>query len=158
VIHPHPRHLITPPADRVPPLCPYCRRRSELMDSAAVYGEGRSYGPMWVCARCEAWVGCHKNSSDYAPLGRLANGPLRKLKMRVHDLLDPWWRDQTVGTTFFRRKAMYALLAEEMRIPKRECHVADFDDAKCEHAIFILESTRWRLLAAGAITHATNET
>lgn len=128
------------------------------MDSEAVYGEGRRYGPMWVCARCEAWVGVHKNSSDFAPLGRLANAPLRRLKMRVHAVLDTWWRDTVGATTSRRRKAVYRLLAEEMAIPYAECHVADFDDARCEAALDVLHSTRWRILAAGVITHTANET
>lgn len=158
MIHVHPRHLLNAPPDRVPPVCPYCRRRAELMKSEAVYGAGHSYGGMWVCVKCEAWVGCHKNSSDYAPLGRLANASLRRLKMRVHAELDPWWRDKPGdGPRNHRRKAVYRMLAEEMQIPPRECHVADMDEARCQHAMDVLCSDRWRILAAGVITHPINE-
>jgi len=152
----YPHQVIPYPIHRVPPKCPYCARRSELVDSVAVYG--RSYGPIWLCAHCEALVGCHKNSPDFAPLGRLADAGLRKLKTEVHALLDPYWRETKGGSQAFRRKAIYRLLGDELGIKPCRCHVGDMDDAMCERVLDLLHSARWRVLAAGAITHTANET
>lgn len=149
-------HLMAPPS-RIPPACPYCWRRADLVDSMAVY-KTRSFGPIWICVRCEAWVGCHRNSKDYAPLGRLADGTLRRLKMEVHAFLDPWWRDLPGGARAKKRKTIYALLGAELGLEAEACHVGEMDDALCERAIDLLSSTRWRVLAAGSITHSTNET
>lgn len=155
MIHVASHHFIPYPAYRVPPVCPYCGRRSELIDSIAVYHQ--SFGPVWCCIRCEALVGCHKNSKDFAPLGRLANPSLRRLKMQAHELLDPWWRDTPGGQgRAQRRKAVYLLLAQELDIHPSQCHVAEMDDTMCERAIAIMASSRWRVLAAG-ITHSANE-
>ena len=56
--------------------CDYCGRPAQLTDSAIVYG--RSYGLIYYCAPCQAWVGVHKGTTT--PLGRLANHELREWK------------------------------------------------------------------------------
>lgn len=144
-------HVMVAPASRTPPRCPYCGNRAVLMSSRAVYF-GRDYGPIWCCWPCQAWVGTHKDSTTYAPLGRLANGPLRKLKMKVHGLFDPCWkRFGPKGKGKVRQRA-YKLLAEAMGIPAPECHVAEFDEERCQKAITVLKSERWRVLAATLTT------
>lgn len=70
-------------------VCPYCGNKAELVDSAVVYG--RSYGIIWLCYPCDAYVGVHKNSPRHAPLGRLANKELREWKMRAHEVFDQLW-------------------------------------------------------------------
>lgn len=49
--------------------CDYCGRRAEFVDSKIVYG--KSYGMMYLCRHCMAYVGVHKGTSR--PLGRLAD-------------------------------------------------------------------------------------
>lgn len=150
-----PHHYLRAPASRVPPICPYCLKRSTLVTSRAVYG-GRDYGPVWCCAECEAWVGVHRDSKDFAPLGRLANASLRKLKMKAHALLDPCWRNRPGHDKGRLRKAIYKLLADELGIDGKACHVGEFDDDLCERAIRILSSPRWGVLQATLAT-TTNE-
>ena len=53
--------------------CDYCQASAELVDSKVIYG--RSYGLMWLCRPCGAWVGTHEGTEK--PLGRLANADLR---------------------------------------------------------------------------------
>ncbi len=50
-------------------ICPYCGNRTEYVDSSVIYG--RSYGMIYLCWDCMAYVGVHKGT-DRA-LGRLAN-------------------------------------------------------------------------------------
>ena len=63
--------------------CPYCGAEVELKSAYEVYhtANSRDWGNLWVCSnypRCDAYVGCHKNTD--IPLGRLANSRLRELK------------------------------------------------------------------------------
>lgn len=67
------------------PICPYCDNESELVDSEVVYG--KSYGMMFLCSPCDAYVGCHKDSPNNRPLGTLANRSLRSLRKRLMLLL-----------------------------------------------------------------------
>lgn len=72
------------------PLCDYCGARADL----ARYGDGaypyrEDHGPVWICTACEAWIGVHARSTRNVPLGRLASGPLRDAKSRLHDALEP---------------------------------------------------------------------
>lgn len=62
-------------------ICPYCGRSAEFVDSIAVYR--RSYGMIYLCRPCDAYVGVHGRSDT--PLGRLANAELRRWKIAAHD-------------------------------------------------------------------------
>lgn len=45
-------------------FCPYCGERAEFVDSAEVY-HGQSYGLIYLCRPCDAYVGCHECSSSF---------------------------------------------------------------------------------------------
>lgn len=113
------------------PICPYCNQESELTDSAVVYG--RSYGMIYLCKPCDAYVGTHKSSNK--PLGRLANARLRRLKMRVHKEFDPIWQRGPMS-----RKQAYAWLSLALNIHPDDCHVGTFDDKRCEQALSVINS------------------
>ena len=107
--------------------CPYCLKPAVLEDSAVVY-HGRSYGMIWRCAPCDAYVGTHKGSTDHKPLGRLADALLRKWKIKAHAALDPLW----LGGAMTRRRA-YERAADLMGL--REVHIGDFDVEQCQRLI-----------------------
>lgn len=115
-------------------LCPYCWAWSVNVDSAEVYN-GRSYGPIWLCRPCKAWVGCHKGTSK--ALGRLADAELRSWKIKFHDAFDPLWKSGENS-----RSSLYAWLARKMGIPKEHCHGGMFDVEQCKRAISILGAKR----------------
>ena len=48
-------------------ICPYCGNRTEYVDSSVIYG--RSYGMIYLCWDCMAYVGVHKGT-DRAFRGR----------------------------------------------------------------------------------------
>lgn len=48
-------------------VCPYCGRPTEFVDSSVIYG--RSYGMIYLCRDCRAYVGVHKGTDQ--ALGRL---------------------------------------------------------------------------------------
>jgi len=122
--------------------CPYCSCAAELVDSGLVYK--RSYGYIWICRPCGAWVGVHKNSRKHAPLGTLANAELRRARGMAHEAFDPLWKRAVEGgePKSTARSALYARLADELGIDKEQCHIAMFDLRTCVSVIEICG--RWR--------------
>lgn len=123
-------------------LCPYCGNRAELVDSSVVY-KGRSYGMVWLCRPCKAWVGCHKNSKVHAPMGRLANKALRDLKRAAHEAFDPLWNGPQHSPIpecrpRFTRMEAYKWLAQKMGIHPAFCHIGRFDEEQCKQVIAIM--------------------
>jgi len=109
--------------------CQYCGKPAELVDSARIYGA--SYGNMWLCHPCGAYVGCVGKSNK--PLGTLANAELRTARKAAHRAFDRIWRDEKILT----RVKAYEWLSEKMGKPKKETHIAMFDVAECEKVIDI---------------------
>lgn len=114
------------------PTCPYCGKLSEFVKGNVVYAHRRDLWdkPFYLCAPCDAYVGCHPNSVN--PLGRLANEELRKAKMLAHRAFDPIWREGSLN-----RRTAYCWLAKRLEIPEAECHIGMFDVAMCNRVIKI---------------------
>jgi len=115
--------------------CPYCGKKAEFVDSSIVYG--KSYGMIYLCKNCLAYVGVHKGTSK--PLGRLANAQLRYWKNKAHEAFDPLWK---YGRFKGSRNTAYAWLAKQMRLPIEETHIGMFDIDDCKKAIRICRIER----------------
>lgn len=133
-----------------PPICPYCERPAILRDSECVYN--RSYGMIWICVQCQAWVGVHKGTTK--PLGRLANKELRDWKIKAHAVFDPLWeakykhrlaggasKSGRPGGAHYKkayaRGSAYKWLAGEMGIDSKQCHIGMFDVEQCKQVVVI---------------------
>lgn len=116
-------------------ICPYCGERAEFVDSKIVYG--KSYGKIYLCRKCLAYVGVHKGTDK--PLGRLANAELRYWKKAAHAAFDPVWK---YGRFRGYRNAAYGWLAGRMGLPVEETHIGMFDVAQCKKAIQICRKER----------------
>ena len=104
--------------------CPYCDRLAVLTDSSEVYS--RSFGTIWLCAPCKAWVGVHKNSET------------RHARKMAHARFDPLWQNRPAGTPKGKaRSAAYAWLADHLGIPVKDCHIGLFDLKTCVRVIEI---------------------
>lgn len=131
-------------------FCPYCNKHAVLVDSECVYAQ--SYGLIWLCTPCLAWVGVHKGT--HRPLGRLANKELRQWKQRAHAAFDPLWQEKwkrrcaggmgksgKPGGTHYKkayaRMSGYKWLAEAMDIDRKDCHIGMFDIEQCQQVIQI---------------------
>lgn len=127
-------------------ICPYCKDFAVLTDSAVVY-RGKSYGPIWYCSRCNAYVGVHKTSDrkglSCKPMGTLANYATREARKRAHAAFDPIWQHKKCSRHF-----AYRQLAEFMGIPIAECHIANFCEIECARVVEFAEKTKqtgyWR--------------
>lgn len=111
--------------------CDYCGAKANFVDSSVIYG--KSYGMIYLCPDCGAYVGVHKGTDK--PLGRLANSELRRWKQNAHNVFDPLWR---CGPFRGRRNAAYAWLAQQMGLPVEKTHIGMFDVAQCKEAINIV--------------------
>ena len=126
-------------------FCDYCKKPAKLVDSAEIYG-GVSYGMVWACLPCNAWVGCHQNSKTHAPLGRLANAQLRKAKIAAHAAFDPIWHRlvQNGQSKSSARKDAYLWLADQLGIKPKECHIGKFDLATCREVVQVCKKSRYK--------------
>jgi len=111
--------------------CPYCAQQAQLVDSKTIYPHSdRDYGKFWHCPTDQAWVGVHKNSPRFAPLGRLANAELRDWKMKAHAVFDPFWK----GGLMNRRKA-YKMMQQILGVSKAEAHIGMLNVEQCQALI-----------------------
>lgn len=117
---------------RDPVICNYCNKEAKFVDSKILYGH--SYGMIYYCRACDAYVGIHKNSRTFKPLGFLANRELRELRKKCHALFDPFWKSGRMT-----RKQAYSILAEKLGIEVKKTHIAQFDIEFCNKTIEILE-------------------
>ena len=130
---PHPlpvvsRHALRRVKDWMPPptACRYCGGKVELVENSEIY-RGRSYGDWpyaYLCRPCDAFVGLHPATD--LPLGTLADKSLREARKDAKHL----W--QRVGSVLgLDRNQAYQWLADQMQIPKQECHFGHFDEERC---------------------------
>lgn len=107
--------------------CQYCSGRALYIDSKVIYN-GRSYGMIYLCAPCKAFVGVHPGTDK--PLGVLANSELRGWKMKAHRSFDQLWKSGIMS----RRKA-YEWLAEKMNLPVKKTHIGYFQVIQCQEVV-----------------------
>lgn len=114
-------------------VCPYCGQPTEYVDSEVIYG--RTYGMVYLCRPCDAWVGTHKGT-DRA-LGRLANAELREWKKKAHGYFDALWkRKMQQGASKQKARGLaYKWLSGELGIPPKETHIGMFDVDQCKKVV-----------------------
>lgn len=132
------------PFDLPQVICPYCKADAQLIMSTAELYNGRDFGAAWICRPCDAWIGVHKNSPRFMPLGRLANAELRKAKQAAHAMFDNLWqrkasRDKKTVKKSNARSDGYHWLAEQLGIPFEKCHIGMFDVETCKRVVEICE-------------------
>ena len=116
--------------------CPYCGNDPDYVDSSIIYGI--SYGMIYLCSDCDAYVGVHHKTSRKA-LGRLANKELREAKKEAHFYFDQLWRANG------KRKQAYKWLSEQLGIPKKFTHIGMFDLDTCKKVIELCNDFRGSL-------------
>ena len=113
-------------------ICPYCFKKTVYIDSEKVYV--KSYGMIYFCRSCDAWVGVHKGSN--ISFGRLANSELREARKKAHYFFDKLWNEkirQGFTKTKAREKA-YEWLSNELKMSRKETHISWFDVDMCKKA------------------------
>lgn len=126
------------------PTCRYCQTPAVLTRYGDVdYPYFVDYGPIWVCAPCRAWVGCHPGTEK--ALGRLANAELRKAKQEAHAAFDRLWQRKIKKeqcSKSYARKAGYRWLSEQLGIPFKKTHIGYFDVEQCRRVVEVCTNFR----------------
>lgn len=113
--------------------CPYCYAKTQYVDSIAIYG--KSYGMVYLCHPCNAWVGVHKGTDK--ALGRLANAELREWKKLAHEAFDKIWKYKLKS-----RPGAYKWLSGQLGILPKYTHIGMFDVDQCK---MVVEACRTEL-------------
>jgi len=108
-------------------ICPYCKNKTEYVDSSVIYG--KSYGMIYLCKKCDAYCGVHKNTSN--SLGRLANAKLREAKKQAHLYFDKIWQ-----LNIMTRTEAYKWLSETLGLLPEYTHIGMFSNKTCEDVVF----------------------
>jgi hypothetical protein len=103
--------------------CTYCGKKAVWCENKEIYGKnyGKSY-MVYYCKPCDAYVGCHNNTKE--PLGTMANRETREARMRVHHLIDRFWK-----TGGYSRGFIYKVISYHTG---KQFHTGDCDIAECE--------------------------
>lgn len=112
-------------------VCPYCGDKPKLVDSEVIYGT--SYGMVYYCEPCNAYVGVHKHNNK--PLGRLANKELREAKKQAHFYFDQIWKKGKQKGINNARHKLYIWLSKQLNIPLKYTHIGMFDIENCNNVI-----------------------
>lgn len=115
-------------------ICPYCKAKTSFINSDLIYQ--KSYGMIYICFPCDAYVGCHKGT-DKAK-GSLANRSLRQLRNKAHNLFDPLWKAKMQRDNCSKseaRNAAYDWLSKQLEISREHTHIGMFDNEQCQRAI-----------------------
>lgn len=107
-------------------VCPYCKCKTEFVDSSVIYS--RSYGMVYLCKKCNAYVGCHKGTDK--ALGRLANKSLREAKKEAHRHFDVIWKEKHLT-----RNEAYLKLSNYLGLPPKYTHIGMFREDTCKKVI-----------------------
>jgi hypothetical protein len=117
------------------PICPYCNKPATLVGGDSIYPHRPDLHDkkFWACTPCQAYVGCHKGTTE--ALGRLADAQLRAAKMSAHAAFDPLWREGSMS-----RKDAYAWLSQALGVPPDDCHIGMFDVDMCKRVVEACQS------------------
>lgn len=116
-------------------ICPYCDKQTEYVDSVVIYG--KSYGMIYLCKPCDAYVGVHKGTDK--SLGRLADKELRYWKKMAHASFDKLWRKKMMKgiNKHEARTSAYKWLSNVMDIDINYTHIGMFDIQQCKTVVEI---------------------
>jgi len=124
----------------------HCGAEATLRENSLLYN-GRSYGngKAWICTRfpvCRGSVGTHP---DGRPLGTIPDDETKKLRMKVHALVDPNWKREPINRIRKRkRNSVYGWLRRIMEMDKERCHVGMFTKADCLKALDLIPKNPFR--------------
>ena len=86
---------------------------------------------LYVCKnypKCNCYVGMRRGTR--IPLGTLADGDLRHLRIRAHRKFDQIWQSGAMS-----RDAAYHWLAAALGIPYDQTHIGQFGTYRCQEVI-----------------------
>lgn len=123
-------------------ICSYCNKGAKLVQGDEIYpGRAKTANNyFWECLPCGAYIACHPFTKTAR--GTLANFQTRAARQVAHKVFDPFW----ICYKWTRTDA-YLALARVLKIPLKQCHIAEFNEEQCKKVVRICENSA-HLLAA----------
>lgn len=113
----------------------FCGSPAKLGSNATIYGKEYGNGMAWICTRfpaCRGYVGAH-NTGD--ALGTIVDADTKKLRMRIHAIIDPLWREANNGRSRKRnRGSVYGWMRRIMELD-RPYHTGELSKDECLRAL-----------------------
>jgi hypothetical protein len=111
--------------------CDACRSENVILTTreAAFERSNNRWPWIWYCTDCAAYVGCHVGTHE--PLGKLARGHMRYLRLEAHRAMDVIWRSGLMS-----RDRCYRWLGEQLETEER-IHIGMLSCAQLKKAIEI---------------------
>lgn len=115
-------------------ICPYCGKKAVLRPASYLYADKKIFDPdgmFYVCSGypdCDAYVSANKKNQK--PLGKMANGELRHLRIEAHRALREIWQ-----RGYMTQASTYHWLSAKMGLHFKETHIAKFNTYFCEETI-----------------------
>jgi hypothetical protein len=111
-------------------FCCECQNNIEarLTDGEEVYNHRKDlYSlPFWICDKCKNFVGCHHKTNERTkPLGVIPNKEIKKMRMAIHNTIDPIWQQFKNKPARKMRGAIYGYISD---IIGKEYHSADISN------------------------------
>lgn len=104
--------------DLRPVTCDLCNGRVKLLRNSNKAVNGSKFA--YVCQSCGAYVGTYDHDPTCAK-GIISNAEMRRERAKCHRLFDRHWK-MSGSDKRKARSLCYQRLAEEMHLPKEECH------------------------------------
>lgn len=111
--------------------CPNCGAVALVRPAAEIYHDPRRTDEMYVCKNypaCDSYVGMHAGTR--IPLGDLANGDQRSLRIKAHRKFDLIWQ-----SGIMTRDTAYRWMADIFGLRLRDAHIAKLGDYRCKELI-----------------------
>ncbi len=111
--------------------CPSCGAAAVLRPASEIYRDPGRIDKLYVCSRypaCKSYVSTYPGTN--IPMGTLADGDLRSLRIKAHRRFDEVWKSGIMN-----RENAYRWMAELFGISLRDAHIAMFGEYRCKELI-----------------------
>lgn len=111
--------------------CPHCGAVAIIRPASEIYDDPRRKDELYVCKNypaCKSYVGMHAGTR--IPLGTLANGDLRNLRIKAHRRFDRIWQSGIMS-----RNAAYHWMADSFGLTADDAHIGKFGEYRCQQLI-----------------------
>lgn len=117
------------------PICPYCKKPSQRLTGASVYPHRKDLAKkiFYVCAPCDARVGCHPGT--VVPLGIMANAEHRAIKSEAHRVFDQLWKSR-----YMTRSDAYSWMRKALGLTADEAHIGKMCPSDCRKLIELVSA------------------
>lgn len=96
----------------------------ELVTGKEIYPHRKDLYPLkfYQCQFCQGYVGVHKGTLK--PLGYIVSNKIKKARMKIHDIIDPIWKNKKM-----KRKEVYKKISNHIGKKFHTAEIKTIDEA-----------------------------